>query len=63
MILMPLVGALIANITFVFIGIFLDTIPLPVFYLTKMWEMCGGMPLYYLGVCSYAATNSKKQER
>ena len=51
------------NITYILIAVFEDAIPLHMFFLTKMWEICGGMPLYYLGVCGYAATNSTKYNR
>ena len=60
---MPLLGALVANVTFVAIALYEESVSLHIFFLTKMWEVCGGMPLYYLGVCSYAATNAKKNER
>ena len=63
LILLPLIGGLMTNITYILIAIFEDAIPLHMFFLTKMWEICGGMPLYYLGVCGYAATNSTKYNR
>ena len=48
---------------YVLISLFGEALPLEIFFLTKAWDFCGGMPLYYLGVCSYAASNSKKANR
>ena len=63
LILLPLLGAFITNMAYVLISLFGEALPLEIFFLTKAWDFCGGMPLYYLGVCSYAASNSKKTNR
>ena len=63
LILLPLLGAFITNMAYVLISLFGEALPLEFFFLTKAWDFCGGMPLYYLGVCSYAASNSKNNNR
>ena len=61
--MLPLLGAFVTNMAYVLISVFGEALPLEIFFLTKMWDFCGGMPLYYLGVCSYAASNSLKANR
>ena len=63
LIFLPLLGGCITNLAFLLISLFEESVPLEIFFLTKMWDLCGGMPLYYLGICSYAASNSSKINR
>ena len=63
LILLALLGAFVTNMAYVLISLFGEALPIEIFFLTKMWDFCGGMPLNYLGVCSYAASNSKKDNR
>ena len=49
----PLIGMLIGDIAMLFNCIFIDVLPLEIFYFERAWAIFGGSAVFYLGVYGY----------
>ena len=49
----PLIGMLIGDIAMLLNCIFIDVLPLEIFYFERAWAIFGGSSLFYLGVYGY----------
>ena len=63
LIYMPLLGGLLAVIMDLFIYIFIDQLPVEIYYATTSYHFLGGSPIYYMGVYGFGATITSAAER
>ena len=59
----PLFGSVITAVIQLLIYIFIENLPIEVFYAEMFYSFCGGMPVYYMGVYAYGASVTTPKER
>ena len=59
----PLTGMLISDIAMLFNCIFIDVLPLEIFYFERAWAIFGGGAVFYLGVYGYGTSITEPNSR
>ncbi len=61
--MLPLFGCVLTDITLLVNYIFIETLPTEFFYFERLWFFFGGISVMYLGVYGYVATITTSEDR
>ena len=59
----PLVGFVLTNVALLLNYLFIEHLPVQFFYVDRIWQLFGGVSVFYLGSYGYIASITSKNER
>ena len=61
--IVPIIGAVVTDAALLLNYLFIESVPLQLFYVEHLWQLFGGISIMYMGVYGYIASYTEPEER